>query len=100
MQELRGTLGNDYQTMGRMSIIEEGEPKSVRMAHLAMVACHTVNGVAAIHSEIIKNNIFKDFYKIMPQKFQNKTNGVTQRRWLAWCNPSLSKLLTYASVAA
>eukprot|EP00959_Pyramimonas_sp_CCMP1952_P236582 4944159-Pyramimonas_sp.AAC.1 len=75
MQELRGTLGDDYQTMGRMSIIEEGENKSVRMAHLALVACHTVNGVAAIHSEIIKNEIFKDFYKIMPQKFQNKTNG-------------------------
>uniref|UniRef100_A0A7S0N4C4 Alpha-1,4 glucan phosphorylase n=1 Tax=Pyramimonas obovata TaxID=1411642 RepID=A0A7S0N4C4_9CHLO len=94
LQELRGTLGDDYQTMGKMSIIEEGENKSVRMAHLALVACHTVNGVAAIHSEIIKNEIFKDFYKIMPQKFQNKTNGVTQRRWLAWCNPGISKLLT------
>lgn len=80
--------------MSRMSIIEEGEHKSVRMAHLALVCCHTVNGVAAIHSELIKSTIFKDFSPIMPQKFQNKTNGVTQRRWLAFCNPMMSNLIT------
>mmetsp|Transcript_4442 Transcript_4442/g.18213 ORF Transcript_4442/g.18213 Transcript_4442/m.18213 type:complete len:1025 (-) Transcript_4442:222-3296(-) len=94
-QELRGIMGDDYDTIGRMSIIEEGDGhKNVRMAHLALIASHTVNGVAAIHSELIKTTIFKDFYKIMPEKFQNKTNGVTQRRWLAFCNPKLSDLIT------
>ena len=95
-QELRGILGDDYNRIGRMSIIEEGEgmDKSVRMAHLALIASHTVNGVAEIHSELIKTTIFKDFYEIMPEKFQNKTNGVTPRRWLAFCNPPLAKLIT------
>lgn len=64
------------------------------MAYLALVASHTVNGVAAIHSDIIKNGIFKDFASIWPDKFQNKTNGVTPRRWLAFCNPPLRDLLS------
>jgi starch phosphorylase len=95
-QELRGVIGDDYDKIGRMSIIEEGEgyEKSVRMAHLALVASHTVNGVAAIHSELIKTTIFREFHAVMPEKFQNKTNGVTQRRWLAFCNPALSELIT------
>lgn len=66
----------------------------VRMAYLAIVASHSVNGVAAIHSEIIKNTIFKDFADFWPKRFQNKTNGVTPRRWLAFCNPPLRKLIT------
>jgi starch phosphorylase len=94
-QELRGIMGDDYDRIGRMSIIEEGEGyKNVRMAHLALIASHTVNGVAAIHSELIKTTIFKEFYEIMPEKFQNKTNGVTQRRWLSFCNPALGDLIT------
>lgn len=64
------------------------------MAYLAIVASHSVNGVAAIHSEIIKNTIFKDFADFWPQRFQNKTNGVTPRRWLAFCNPPLRQLIT------
>lgn len=64
------------------------------MAHLAVVGSKAVNGVAAIHSEIIKNTIFQDFYEIWPEKFQNKTNGVTPRRWLAFCNPELASLIT------
>ena len=64
------------------------------MAYLAVVASHTVNGVAAIHSEIIKDTIFRDFAQLWPQKFQNKTNGVTPRRWLAFCNPGLRDLIT------
>ena len=64
------------------------------MAYLAVVASHTVNGVAAIHSDIIRNTIFKDFADLWPQKFQNKTNGVTPRRWLAFCNPPLRDLIT------
>lgn len=66
----------------------------VNMAHLAVVGSKAVNGVAAIHSEIIKDTIFQEFYKIWPEKFQNKTNGVTPRRWLAFCNPELASLIT------
>ena len=68
--------------------------RQVRMAYLAVVASHTVNGVAAIHSDIIRNTIFKDFADLWPEKFQNKTNGVTPRRWLAFCNPPLRQLIT------
>jgi starch phosphorylase len=64
------------------------------MAYLAVVGSNYVNGVAAIHSEIVKHDIFNDFYKLFPEKFQNKTNGVTPRRWLAFCNPELSSLIT------
>ena len=64
------------------------------MAYLAIVASHSVNGVAAIHSEIIKNTIFKDFASFWPERFQNKTNGVTPRRWLAFCNPPLRQLIS------
>ena len=63
------------------------------MAYLAIIASHSVNGVAAIHSEIIRTSIFKEFAAIWPHKFQNKTNGVTPRRWLAFCNPPLRKLI-------
>ena len=64
------------------------------MAYLAVVASSSVNGVAAIHSDIIRNTIFKDFADLWPEKFQNKTNGVTPRRWLAFCNPPLRQLIT------
>jgi starch phosphorylase len=96
VQELQKVFPGDIERVGRMSIIEEGEPKCVRMAHLALVASHTVNGVAAIHSELIKTTIFRDFYSLWPEKFQNKTNGVTQRRWLAFCNPPLRALVSRA----
>ena len=66
----------------------------VNMAFLATVSCAHVNGVAAIHTEIVKDEVLNDFYKIFPSKFQNKTNGVTPRRWMAWCNPELSALIT------
>ncbi|CAL8466863.1 g6399 [Coccomyxa elongata] len=96
LQQLRAQLGDDWERIGRMSIIEDGSggEKYVRMAYLAVVASHTVNGVAAIHSDIIKETIFKDFADLWPGKFQNKTNGVTPRRWLAFCNPPLRKLIT------
>ncbi|XP_021807585.1 alpha-1,4 glucan phosphorylase L-2 isozyme, chloroplastic/amyloplastic-like [Prunus avium] len=69
-------------------------PKMVRMANLCVAGGHAVNGVAEIHSEIVKNEVFNDFYKLWPEKFQNKTNGVTPRRWIRFCNPDLSKIIT------
>lgn len=69
-------------------------PKMVRMANLCVVGGHVVNGVAEIHSEIVKQDVFNDFYKLWPEKFQNKTNGVTPRRWIYYCNPDLSKIIT------
>jgi starch phosphorylase len=80
----------------RMSIIEEGDEQRVRMATLAIVGGHSVNGVAALHSDILKRDVFKDFYELWPQKFSNKTNGITQRRWLLKSNPALAQLITGA----
>ncbi len=77
----------------RMSIVDDGNG-NVRMAHLAVVGSHSVNGVAMLHSQLLKNKIFRDFHQFYPRKFTNKTNGVTPRRWLYQCNPELSALLT------
>ena len=85
---------SDYHKMQNISIIEEGEVKRVRMANLAIVGSHSINGVAALHSEILKDSLFNEFYKIWPEKFNNKTNGITQRRWLLLCNPDLADLIT------
>ncbi|EMS17871.1 glycogen phosphorylase-2, putative [Entamoeba histolytica HM-3:IMSS] len=82
------------QEIAALSIIEESNPKRIRMANLAIIGSHTVNGVAAIHSQIIKDVIFRQFSKIWPHKFINVTNGVTPRRWMLQCNPGLSKLIT------
>jgi starch phosphorylase len=84
----------DINRARRMSIIEEGHEPQIRMAYLAIVASFSVNGVAALHSQLLEQTLFRDFYELWPKKFNNKTNGVTQRRWLAWANPSLSKLIT------
>ncbi len=84
----------DNERLSRMSIIEEGGEQQVRMAHLAIVGSFSVNGVAQLHSELLQQGLFIDFYALWPQKFNNKTNGVTPRRWLAACNPELSALIT------
>ncbi|NRA26723.1 MAG: glycogen/starch/alpha-glucan phosphorylase [Opitutales bacterium] len=78
----------------RLSLIEEGNPKQVRMAYLSVIGSHTVNGVAALHTQLLKKDLFHDFDTLYPGKFQNKTNGITPRRWLLACNERLSDLIT------
>jgi glycogen phosphorylase len=82
---------DDMDKMRSMSIISEGQVKCVRMANLAVIGSHSINGVAALHSEIVKKDIFNDFYKMMPERFNNKTNGVTPRRWIKEANFKLFK---------
>ena len=90
MEEVAKKWPGDFDRMRRMSLVEESPEKRVNMAHLCIVGSHAVNGVAAIHSQIIKRDTFKDFAEMFPNKFQNKTNGITPRRWLLLCNPSLA----------
>ena len=80
----------------RMSLIEESDTPHIRMANLAIVGSHSVNGVSALHTELIKSSLVPDFYQLWPDKFNNKTNGVTQRRWLLKANPGLSRLICEA----
>lgn len=88
---IRAKYPNDEEKIRRMSIIQDGK---VRMANLSIIGSHKVNGVAELHTEILKETVFKDFYEAFPEKFINVTNGVTQRRWLLHCNPELSKFIT------
>ncbi len=82
------------EKISKLSILEEGPAKKVRMANLAIIGSSAVNGVAALHTEIIKNRIFSEFYDLWPSKFQNKTNGITHRRWILASNPDLSSLIS------
>ncbi|MCK5355118.1 MAG: glycogen/starch/alpha-glucan phosphorylase, partial [Methyloprofundus sp.] len=84
----------DTERLARMSLIEEGHGQHVRMAYLAIVGSFSVNGVAELHSKLLQEGLFKDFYELWPEKFNNKTNGVTPRRWLAACNPELAEFIT------
>ena len=94
MEDARKKCGDDFEKMGRLSIIEEAWPKKIRMANLCVVCSTKVNGVAKIHSGLLKTALFKDFYELWPKKFTNVTNGVTPRRWVHCAFPELSKLLT------
>lgn len=84
----------DSKRIQQMSIIEEGPTPQVRMAYLAIVGSFSVNGVAALHTELLEKGLFNNFYQLWPEKFNNKTNGVTPRRWLAGCNPELRQLIS------
>ena len=86
----------DADRLRRMSIIEEGEPKHVRMAHMAIVGSSSVNGVSALHTELLRTKVLRDFAEHWPSKFNNKTNGITPRRWLLKANPPLAHLITEA----
>ncbi|XP_075568210.1 glycogen phosphorylase, liver form [Pelecanus crispus] len=93
LDHIASLFPNDVDRLRRMSLIEEGGTKRINMAHLCIVGSHAVNGVAKIHSEIVKTQVFKDFAALEPEKFQNKTNGITPRRWLLLCNPGLAELI-------
>jgi len=94
LDEVRSRFPGDHDRVRRMSLIDEHDQKYVRMAYLATVGSHAVNGVAQLHSELLKKTLLHDFYEFSPQKFLNVTNGVTPRRWLALSNPELSQLIT------
>uniref|UniRef100_A0A7N9AV62 Alpha-1,4 glucan phosphorylase n=1 Tax=Mastacembelus armatus TaxID=205130 RepID=A0A7N9AV62_9TELE len=93
LEKVAAKFPGDHDRLRRMSLIEEGGQKRINMAHLCIVGSHAVNGVAQIHSDILKATVFKDFYEMEPHKFQNKTNGITPRRWLVMCNPGLAEVI-------
>jgi len=96
LDSVRTARKADEGAVSRMSIIEEGTPKQVRMANLAVVGSHSVNGVAALHTDLLRRELFHDFNALWPERFNNKTNGVTPRRWLLQANPALAGLLDEA----
>lgn len=96
LEQVAAAWPGDSERLRRMSLIAEGEQKHARMAHLAIVGSHSINGVSALHTELIKTTLVPDFYALWPERFSNKTNGVTQRRWLLKANPDLARLITDA----
>jgi starch phosphorylase len=94
LEQVRKRYPGDDDRARRLSLIDERGEKFVRMAHLASLGSHAINGVAALHTELLKSNVLHDFYELTPEKFSNKTNGVTPRRWMVLANPRLSHLLT------
>ena len=94
LKQVAEKFPNNPQKQIALSIIEESSPKMIRMAYLAVVGSFSVNGVAALHTELLKSSVLRDFYEMSPEKFNNKTNGVTPRRWLKVSNPKLSELIT------
>ncbi|KAK6478878.1 glycogen phosphorylase [Huso huso] len=93
LDKISALFPKDMDRLRRMSIIEEEGVKRINMAHLCIVGSHAVNGVAQIHSQIVKDQVFRDFSELEPEKFQNKTNGITPRRWLLMCNAGLAELI-------
>lgn len=96
LEEVRSRYFGDGDRITRMSLIDESGERYVRMAHLACVGSHAINGVAALHTELLKADVLKDFHELWPEKFSNKTNGVTPRRWIVLANPRLTKHISNA----
>jgi starch phosphorylase len=96
LEHVASVWPGDHERVRRMSLIEEGESKQVRMAHLSIVGSHSVNGVSALHSRLVQNMLAPDFHALWPERFNNKTNGVTPRRWLVQANPLLTALISKA----
>jgi starch phosphorylase len=94
LEDVRAKFPGDEERVRRLSLINEDGEKFVRMAHLAALGSHAINGVAALHTELLKTHVLSDFYALTPEKFSNKTNGVTPRRWMRLSNPRLAQLLS------
>ena len=94
LEQVEAKWPGDTAMKQTLSLIEEGGMQMVRMAHLSVVGSHSVNGVAELHTELLKRQLFPQFDILYPGKFNNKTNGITPRRWLLACNPRLSALIT------
>ena len=94
LESVKEKFPNDADLLQRISFIEENVHKQIRMPYLSIVGSHTINGVSELHTELLKTTIFKDFYKLFPERFQNKTNGITPRLWLRNTNPELSELIS------
>jgi starch phosphorylase len=94
LDNVRARYPGDEDRVRRLSLIDENGQRFVRMAHLAALGSHSINGVAALHTELLKTRVLRDFYELTPEKFSNKTNGVTPRRWMVLSNPRLAHLLT------
>jgi glycogen phosphorylase len=94
LEEVRMAFFGDEERISRMSLIDEAGERYVRMAHLASVGSHAINGVAALHSELLKSDVLHDFHELWPEKFSNKTNGVTPRRWMVLANPQLARCIS------
>lgn len=94
LEQISQQYPGDSKRLRQMSIIEEGNEKMVRMAHLAIIGSHSVNGVAELHTKLLKERIFKNFHTLYPDRFNSKTNGITPRRWLLQCNPELAELIS------
>jgi starch phosphorylase len=94
LDEVRIAFFGDEERLARMSLIDESGPRYVRMAHLATAGSHAINGVADLHTQLLKSDVLRDFHDMWPHKFSNKTNGVTPRRWMVLCNPRLSQFIS------
>src|SRR5204863_6145161 len=94
LDQVRTRFPGDEGRAQRISLVEEGAERKIRMANLAIVGSHSTNGVAAIHSELLRTMTVRDLAEMFPQRFSNKTNGVTPRRWLLLCNPALASMIS------
>jgi starch phosphorylase len=94
LDQVRLKFVADNERLARMSLIDERDGRFIRMANLACVGSHAINGVAALHSDLLKKTVLRDFYELFPEKFSNKTNGVTPRRWIVLSNPDMTDLIT------